>query len=252
MINRNQYGNILTLIICVCWQPIGFSAGSGVFTTINEQLEQSLEWGNHHKEALLLVSCGTHMPSILTTDSNNIKTIKGAALLAIMATQAKILIELFKPSTKCLAKHCLYDGPKIMLYTIACYYDYVRLTSTKKVLPKDTNVTRRLFLKKIIQLLQLGLEMFLRTIAYIDSPSISASDSKNITAYYITELADWVEIWRLLSRFSTLSDQEVVVNNSLTKIKEILLTFYLNFSEVINIHAPIEQIKLPASNPLLP
>ncbi len=172
-----------------------------------------------HKELMKLVGCLAHIPGILTIDSKNQLAIKAAAFLALTATDIKILIDLFKKNEDCLAKNCVYDIPKTTLYALASYYDYVRLTGK----PKDLD-TKLLEIKpgtsaKITQFVQLGVEVLLRTLACIDRYNRGDSANK-YTGRFLSELADWVELCRLMDRFALLSDQDATFDKRFDDIKQ--------------------------------
>jgi hypothetical protein len=192
-----------------------------VLFSLQHRYDQSAQWCDDYKSWLQLAGCVAHVPGILTADSQSTLAVKSAALLALLATDAKVLSELLKHSHGCLAKQCVYDIPKTLLYMLAGYYDYVRLTGTPKIVPTDSLASKHMHLSKITQCFQLGLEVILRVLAYLDTVDHVASDHHRVS-FYLSELADWVELWRLLGRFGVLSDQDATFDERLGEIKQSL------------------------------
>ncbi len=200
---------------------IVFSAGGWLdfISSLHYYGDQPVDWCNGHKELIQLAACAAQIPGILAIDSKNVAAIKASALLSMTATDAKILVELFKHSDDCLAKHCVYNVPKTMLYALASYYDYIRLTGKLKEFDPTIPESKHIGRAKITQFFQLGLEVLLRVFACIDSVDREVAIHGQM-AGYLTELADWVELWRLIDRFSVLSDQDATFDERFKQVKQ--------------------------------
>jgi hypothetical protein len=77
---------------------------------------------------------------------------------------------------------------------------------------------------KINQAIQLVIEICLRSFAYVSTrkmPDGSADSSSDTLSLCASEVADWVEIWRLLSRYTTyMSLSKVEANFNISVKKE--------------------------------
>lgn len=191
------------------------------FKALEKHWDQATQVGSDYREVIELLGCLAHVPGILTTDSQKAWAVKSSAVLAMMATDTKIFAELFKHSDGCLAKQCVYNIPKTTLYALASYYDYVRVMGEVTALPADSSALGHMRWSKITQFFQLGIEIFLRVMACIDKYDNNTLTQGN-RAWYLSEAADWIELWRLIGRFGVLSDQDATFPERLGKIKQSL------------------------------
>lgn len=188
---------------------------------VEQRWDHAAALGSEYRELIELVGSLMHIPGVLTTDCKSNLAVKGAALLALTTTNTKILAELLERSHGCLAKQCMYNVPKVLLYALASYYDYIRLTGKPRVLPDDLPMRKHLWASKMTQLFQLGVELLLRVFACVDKYDQSAQASPR-RVVYLSELADWVELWRLLGRFGVLSEQDATFDARLYSVKQTL------------------------------
>lgn len=195
------------------------------WTSARQHSEQAIAWCGDNKNVLQLAGCLTHIPGILTIDSEKSIAVEASAMLAMMVTNTKILNELFKSQTGCLAKQCVYNIPKTIAYILASYYDYLRLTGTPKTVPAHSSEARHLRLFKITQFFQLGVEIAFRVFAYMDT--LDATPGRRHLSGLLSESADIVELWRLLSRFGVLSEQDALCDECFDGVKQ-------KFSEILN------------------
>lgn len=173
------------------------------------------------------------VPALLTVDNDDSINTKIATGLSVLGVDGKMLYELFKNrENTSLFKDFLYHGPKMMLYGAANFYDYLRLKYPAPVFKDDEQKKAWLKKMKMIQLGFLVMEMVLRgfalyygtcnTLAQAPGEAdqagetggttggdrhkglVAAGDNKKI---YLNEVADWLELGRLISRFYLLKAQ---------------------------------------------
>jgi len=213
----------LASLVIIGWQPpvIGREGWREKMTSIFQRGEQAKTWGGGHKELIELAGCLAQIPGILATDSNSALAIKAAALLNLATTDIKILKELFQKQDGCLAKQCVYNIPKMLAYTLATRYDHLRLTLDSKELVPGSPEIKKLHALKVKQFFQLGIEILFRVFAYMDSRE-AVTPGRVPLAKYLSEAADWVELWRLIDRMSVLNGQGAVSTvNSVENVGEI-------------------------------
>ncbi len=205
-----------------------------VFSKMHDRGTRSVAWCGDHQAVLELLGTLAQVPGILTADSENAWAIKASAVLSMVAIDAKIIKELFKDQQGCLAKQCVYNVPKTLAYALASLYDYVRLTSPHKEVKSGSAEAKNLRSFKISQFFHLGVEMLFRIFAYMDSCK-AATPGHQPLAGYLSEAADWVELWRLLSRFNVLSDQDASFDARLEKAKQQVADMLNSFSSDISV-----------------
>jgi len=157
------------------------------------------------------------IPYILTVDSNDPRVLKSAAVLASCSSSFKLIYERFisRPDYKLM--YNLYHEPKLLGYFLATAYDVMRFMGATDLALKNEIQQGKLRSFKINQSIQLLIEICLRGLVF-------ACNDKEKLAISAAECADWVEIWRLLSRYSTymnLSKVEANFNVQINKEEDL-------------------------------
>jgi len=162
-----------------------------------------------HAQLINILRALLHIPYIVTLDSHDTKTIASCALLASLATDSRLLYELLhEQKNTSLLKNILWNLPKACGYAAGGLYEYGRFIKAAEVAEKNKVFSKQIRNLKILQSAQLALELILRGLAYKISLStdprldgVNLSNQK--TAKSIAEIADIVELFRLLSRYNT-------------------------------------------------
>lgn len=198
---------------------LGMTPVVDALSTVRQCGRNVAAWYGDYEAIIELVTCLAQVPGICATDSENALAIDATASLSMAITSAKIFKELFREQRGCLAKQCVYNIPKTLAYCLANLYDYMRLTSDPKEFVKGSHEAKSLRLFKITQFFQLGVELLFRIFALIDvhNPVVAG---RYPLAGHLAEAADWVEVWRLLSRFGYLADQDKTFDARLEVIKQ--------------------------------
>ena len=199
-------------------QQVAGSLGQKVVSTY-QYGKRAVTWGGDHKELIEIIGCLTQIPGVLAIDSENALAIKAAALLDLAVIDAKILKDLFKNQTGCLAQHCIYNIPKVLAYILAARYDHLRLTATPKKAKPGSPEAQKLRSLKMTQFFQLGVEVLFRVFAYVDALDLAKTGHSNL-AEYLSEAADWVQLWRLLNRLNVLAEQDATLQAQLEADKQ--------------------------------
>jgi len=180
-----------------------------------EKMGEAIQAPENQGEWLRLAESLLHLPSILTVDSTNENTIILSSWLAGLGTLGKAGYEIAKPlpdNTR-TAKVVLWDAPKILCYAVSCAYDVMRTWDASKIAEKNSVEAKKLRGFKINQLVLLLIEMGMRLL-------VIANQGKALGMTYVSELANLVGIWRLLSRYVTyfVYTNQVAINVTLSNV----------------------------------
>lgn len=177
-----------------------------------------------HIEFVHLVRALSHIPYIVTVDSPEVKKIKTSAVLAASSTNLKLAYELFRKRDDYRLVYNLYNEPKLLCYLVAMSYDIMRFLGAAEIALKNQEEHRRMRGFKISQAIQLAVEICLRGFAYASSrrgnQQTNQQNYSDILGICASEIADWVELWRMLSRFSTYMNLSKVEANFNVSIKK--------------------------------
>lgn len=220
---------------------------------VKTQINKPEQFINNHPE-LSLIRCVTHLPGIFLVDSDNPTHIQTCAILSLLATDMKLLHELIY-NRGSLLQHLVIDIPiKVGGYSAATCYDIMRYKDAENIaLKNQTSNDSKMKSFKLNQSICLIIEVALRLLNYAsfknETPDNLSSTSflgKRLS-WYISGLADVVEIYRLLSRYGTfLSIPKIETNFNVGIKKDSSPKAYSesdnNFSVDVNIKAtsPIE------------
>lgn len=175
------------------------------FAKVNAGLLNPKKWIEDHLEFASLFRCLMHAPEVLMLDTENPNVIKVTSLLAALGTGSKLSYELLKNRETTAAQLLLYPLPKIGLYSISELYNLIRILDAEYVAEKNGELNKDHTLRnlKITQFMQLMTELAIRICSF-SSTFIDPHDTQgggNALAFYLSEIADAVELWRLLSRW---------------------------------------------------
>ena len=176
----------------------------GILSWLYDCTNNGITFLQDKKDILELTEALMHIPYVASINSSDPKTIKLAATLAEIATSTKLVSILGIPQHVPPVKIILWDVPKVLCYVAAGLYDIIRVGDAEKVAEKNVAQPTRLKSFKVTQIIQLTVEILLRTLAivsrYDKNPQSVNAQTIHIVA---TELADIVGMWRLLGRYTT-------------------------------------------------
>lgn len=191
------------------------------FCANNNQQAPAITSSNYMQLVHIIRSL-SHLPYIAMVDSPDASKISTTAMVAASSSTLKILHELFKDrGAGYRLIYGIYNQPKLWGYFCAVLYDVLRYLGSQEVAVKNQSINSKMRGFKINQTIQLIIEVCLRSFAYARSYQ---EQDRTLLTQCITEIADWVEIWRLLSRYSTyrnLSSLEANFNISVKKDQKI-------------------------------
>jgi len=154
-----------------------------------------------HLQLINIVRSLLHVPYIVTIDSQDPQKIRACALLSACATDSQLLYELLRTrnNTNLLAD-IVWHLPKAAGYAAGAVYEYGRFVKALEVAEKNKVFNKQLRNLKIQQTIQLVLELCLRGLVYNVSRN---HPNQKETLKSIAEIADIIEVWRLLGRYNT-------------------------------------------------
>ncbi|QQR48739.1 hypothetical protein IPF37_04220 [bacterium] len=175
--------------------------------TISEKIKDPKKFVAEYAVLFGLLRTVAHIPYIVCMDHEDTNIIGLTTGIANLATDAKIGCELLTTRETNLLKDLVYPNriPKVSAYTLAVLYDVIRIVDAENVAFKNKygNAKKKLRMFKIAQALQVAIEGTLRVLSYVSS--VQTPSNQNM-AFWLLELADFIEIWRLLSRYKTFFD----------------------------------------------
>jgi len=154
-----------------------------------------------HQQFLHILRCLLHIPYIATIESQDVYTIRSSAVLATLSTQSRLIYELMRTrNDTSLIKELLWPIPKTCGYAGGALYEYGRIIKALEVAQRNKVIDKKLHSLKIQQIIKVVLEISLRALVY--KMSFENKD-QTPTEMLLAELADVIELWRLLSRYTT-------------------------------------------------
>lgn len=196
----------------------------GFFDQVKSALKNPGQTLSDHIEFVHLVRALCHIPYIMTVDSSDVTKIKSSAAIAASSTNFKFAYELFRKRDNYRLLYNLYNEPKLLCYLIAASYDAMRFLGATEIALKNKEEQRKMRGFKMSQSIQLAVEICLRGFAYANSrrsnQQANAQDYSDMLGLCASEIADWVELWRMLSRFSTYMNLSKVEANFNVSIKK--------------------------------
>lgn len=167
---------------------------------------------NHTIDILQALGTLLHIPYIYTLDSTDPVSIRIAGILAAIPTDIKVGCKIFEKTNKRFFQVFLWDVPKFGAYSSAAIYDAINVINPNHMVQERQSKGMAALRKmKIDHSINIGIEMFLRIIACIaqyrasDMTIKTGGKDLSFVATLTTELADAVELIRLLSRYNTYS-----------------------------------------------
>ncbi|KKQ49816.1 MAG: hypothetical protein US69_C0002G0091 [candidate division TM6 bacterium GW2011_GWF2_38_10] len=224
--------------VIVMMGVLGGVHSEGLASPVDQPLDCSCrrmnvsEW--YHKDGhdgvVAILSGLAHIPGICLTDSQNKIWVHFFALVDLILSSSKVAQEVSGHPEGSLAKCMVYDMPKSFFTLLGTMYDVMRLTGKVPdyVAMDDAAPTVKLKFFKIAQLFQLALEIGLRMV------SLFEQSHNTIIGEKFAEAADWVEIWRLLSRFAYLADVDETAQDRIIVFKKMIAHFFGNCSEAFS------------------
>lgn len=165
-----------------------------------------------HMNIVRAIGTLLHIPYIYTLDSTDPHSVRLSGMLAAIPTDIKLGCKFFEKSNKRFFHVLLWDVPKFGAYSSASIYDAINILNPEHMVQerqsKGISALRKM---KIEQSINIGIEFLLRVIAciaqYRASDIEKAAGGRDLTliATLTTELADVVELMRLLGRYNTYS-----------------------------------------------
>lgn len=152
-----------------------------------------------------------HLPYILTLDSQDPRAVQLAGLIAALPTSCKVGLKFFEKRHDRFFKLMLWDVPKFAAYSAATAYDVINVLNPDHMVLERERKGELLGKLKFDQAANLAVEFLLRVISCVarykaeDLASVRGERDLRLVAKLTTELADIVELWRLLSRYNTYS-----------------------------------------------
>ncbi|MBX9831408.1 hypothetical protein K2X40_05610 [Candidatus Babeliales bacterium] len=181
------------------------------FATFKERVSNGLsdpkKFVTQNSALFGLLRCAAHVPYIVCVDHEDTNVVRATTAVANVATDAKILCELLTTRETTLLKDLVYPNrlPKVSAYMLALLYEAIRIVDAENVAFKNKygNAKKKLRMFKVAQSLQVAIEASLRLLSYASSVRTPHDTS---FAFWLLELADFVEVWRLLARYKTFFD----------------------------------------------
>lgn len=181
------------------------------FATFKERVSNGLsdpkKFVTQNSALFGLLRCAAHVPYIVCVDHEDTNVVRATTAVANVATDAKILSELLTTRETTLLKDLVYPNrlPKVSAYTLALLYEAIRIVDAENVAFKNKygNAKKKLRMFKVAQSLQVAIEASLRLLSYASSVRTPHDTS---FSFWLLELADFVEVWRLLARYKTFFD----------------------------------------------
>lgn len=210
----------------------------GYFDQARNALQSSGNALSDNIQMVHLVRAMCNIPYIVTVDSNDAAVIRSTALLASCSSNFKLIYERFANHPDYKLIYNLYHEPKLLGYLLASAYDVMRFMGATDIALKNEEQQGKMRGFKVNQSIQLLIEICLRGLAFASNyQNPAANGQQDMLSYCAAECADWVEIWRLLSRYSTymnMSKVEAKFNVSIKKEEDELSDRTIQTEEAAN------------------
>lgn len=241
---------VLVFILSPYLQAMNQPVETGYFDQIKTALQSSGQTLSENIELVHLARALCNIPYILTVDSNDAAVIRSTALLASCSSNFKSIYERLAACPPGYRKlYNLYHEPKLLCYLLATAYDVMRFMGATDIALKNEMQQGKMRGFKINQSIQLLVEICLRGFALASNDqNPQAPGQQNSLALCASECADWVELWRLLSRYTTymnVSKVEANFNVSIKKEEDLSAERTIQVEEAVN---PVEGIDLSVSD----
>jgi hypothetical protein len=157
-----------------------------------------------YRVALLqLIETLLHIPYIATIDSTDPVAIKASAALAFVGNDFRLVKQLLTTRQDVtVLRMLLTAAPKVLGYLLAAWYDMARMQQAECIAKDNKNDAKLLTQFRVNQEVLLAIEIILRLLVVAASYDDSACDSW--MQWGVGQVADWVGLWRLLSRYFTI------------------------------------------------
>lgn len=215
---KNSKKRVLVVIVTVVF--FQFSLPNYAKSPL-EQLSECSEGG---VQFLHMIRSLAYLPSIFALSSESAAAIQASASLNMAATTTKVAYELFKSQEKTtLAKLLITDLVKVAGYSGSMFYDAMCLLEASGIAEQNKKeaAVEGMQSMKINQLVLWSIETLLRLVAMIGYHGESTGGKiDKVTARLTGEVADFVEICRLLSRlksFLSLDKIQATINVEVTR-----------------------------------
>ncbi len=187
-------------------------SGIGFIDTVKIAFDDPCKSLSNNIQLVHLARALAHIPYIATVDSYDSTTIKVSSMLASSSSTFKVLYERLKKIEDYRLIYNFYHEPKLWCYILAAYYDATRFFLANGIALENEKEAKLMRGFKINQSIQLAIEICLRLFALMSNKNnldtrknfdLGSSDSSYTASLCAAEVADWVELWRLLSRYTT-------------------------------------------------
>lgn len=164
-----------------------------------------------YRSFIATISPLLHIPYVMTLDSQDARVVRAAGVAAMASVVGTLCSQFF---SKCSAdeikgKVFVWDAPKFLGYTVACTYDWLNVLSSEHMVLERLQKADQISDIKIKQAVNLAFEFLLRLVAciarYKADNNAQAQADLNTVGFLVEELADLVELYRLLARYKTYS-----------------------------------------------
>jgi hypothetical protein len=152
---------------------------------------------------LQLIETLLHIPYIATIDSTDPTAIKISAALAFAGNTFRLIQQLLTSRQDVtVLRTLLTAAPKVLGYLLAAWYDMARMQQAECIAKDNKNDAKLLRQFNINQEALLLFEILLRVLVVVAAYTDSVRDSW--VQWGVGQVADWVGLWRLISRYFTI------------------------------------------------
>jgi hypothetical protein len=150
-----------------------------------------------------LIETLLHIPYIATIDSTDPTAIRVSAALAFIGNDFRLIQQLLTSRQDVTALRMLLTAaPKVFGYLLAAWYDMARMQQAECIAKDNKNDAKLLRQFNINQEVLLLFELILRVLVVVAAYADSIRDSW--VQWGVGQVADWVGLWRLISRYFTI------------------------------------------------
>ncbi len=228
---RSSKKNVLAVLIlgfCIQLQSVSYAK---LPSFVKTPLEQLSECSESNIQFLHIVRSLAYLPSIFVLGSESAAAIQATALLNMAASTTKVAHDLLKTQEKTtLARLLVTDFLKVAGYSSSMMYDMMCLLEAAGIAEQNKKEITKEGMKsmQINQLVLWSIETLLRLVAMMGYYGEATGGTiDKVTARLTGEVADFVEICRLLSRlksFLSLDKIQATINVEVTRMGGIYLS----------------------------
>lgn len=198
--------------------------GKGFLSRLKKTVSNPTHTLSQYKQVAHIMRNMLQLPYILTVDSTSPSAVRASAVANALAVTSKSGWELFRTdkNNSCLAARMIFDMPKVTAYSVASVYDIVRFLEARNIALQNAkeNSSGNLRGFKLNQLALWVTEVLLRVASQMSMNRSNADEKKDdFSGWMVAQIADGVEMWRLISRFNSYfspskirADLKLVVN----------------------------------------